>query len=337
MKQKATYLLLILACTAGNVRAQDIHFSQFHVAPLVYNPAFVGAFDGDWRFIGNQRSQWRSVTVPYNTIGGSAEWRNTRVINGLHTAGSIYQDRAGDSRLNTIAINLAGAFQIAASDDSLHRFTVGAQFGLTHRKIDYGDLRYDSQWTGFNYSSALNSGEQFARDARSYANVNVGLGWHYFSDRRHEMQAGIALHNVNAPKQSFFDDPSVRLDMRFSLTSWGHWQVDDDWDAIGGLMLSRQGSYTEFIPAAGARYIINESQGLFRTFFAHLAYRTKDAGFVTVGMDYDNWRGAISYDFNTSDLRPASNGRGGLELSLVYIMHKFKPPESRRLLCPEYL
>lgn len=316
---------------------QDIHFSQFHHAPMVYNPALTGAFDGDWRFIGNQRTQWRSVTVPYSTLGSSVDWRNTADREGLHTGLSIYQDRAGDSRLNTLSVNLASALQVARSSDSLHTFTIGMQLGVTHRRIDYSELSYDSQWNGFSYSASANSGEQFARDARAHMNLNLGFAWRYYQGRRHELNAGIALHNANGPRQSFFDDPSIRLDLRVSFSGWGHWEVDEEWDAMGGLLVSRQGTYTEVIPSAGARYIINESQGLFRTLFAYLSYRSRDAGFITVGMDYDQWRGAISYDFNTSDLRPASNGRGGLELSLVYIIHKFRPPERGRLLCPEYL
>lgn len=329
--------LFVLFALALVTQAQDIHFSQFSVAPLVYNPANAGMFDGDVRFIGNQRTQWRSVTLPYSTVGGSVDLNNAFQQDGLGAGLGIYQDRAGDSRLNTLAVSAAGSYRIATSSDSLHRFRIGLQFGFVHRKIDYSDLRYDSQWNGTQYVGSTDPGEQFARDARFYINTSIGLGWEYRINRRKEIQAGLAVHNANAPKQSFFDDPSVALDLRLSISGWGTWQLNEDWDAIGGLLLSRQGTFTEFIPSVGGRYILNDTQGLFRTMFAFAAYRTRDAGFITVGMDYDQWRGAISYDFNTSNLRPASNGRGGLELSLVYIFSRFTPPVSHRSLCPDYL
>ncbi len=332
------YVFISILVFAGHFACgQDIHFSQFAAAPMVYNPALTGLFDGDYRFIGNQRSQWRSVTLPYSTIGGSADWRNSFNQEGLGSGFSLYQDRAGDSRLNTISGNLSAALQIAQSADSLHTFTVGLQFGFVHRKIDYSDLRYDTQWNGTSYNPGADPGESFARDSRFYGNLVLGLGYQYRVDKRNEVQAGFALHNANRPKQSFFDDPSINLDMRFSMSGWATREINADWDATGGLLLSRQGTYTEFIPVVGGRYIIMDSRGLFRTFFAHIAYRTRDAGFITLGMDYDNWRGAVSYDFNTSGLRPASNGRGGLEVSLVYIMRKFVPPIDRRVLCPDYL
>ena len=73
------------------------------------------------------------------------------------------------------------------------------------------------------------------------------------------------------------------------------------------------------------------------TFFGGLYYRTRDAGYIVAGMDYDNWRVGLSYDLNISDLRPASNGRGGLEISVVYIMRKIQPPALKYKYCPDYL
>src|SRR3954471_19404848 len=54
-----------------NIIAQDIHFSQFNRSPLNLNPANTGLFDGDFRFSGIHRNQWKSVTVPYKTFSGA--------------------------------------------------------------------------------------------------------------------------------------------------------------------------------------------------------------------------------------------------------------------------
>ncbi len=317
--------------------AQDIHFSQFEVAPMVYNPALAGVFDGDARFIANQRTQWRSVTIPYSTIGFSADVNGALERDALGAALSLYQDRAGDSRLNTFRADLAASYRIAASADSAHSFFAGLQMGVTHRAIDYSDLNYDNQWNGFAFDPNTDPNEQYTREARAHVNLNVGFAWHYREDRRNELTAGISLHHLNRPEQSFFDDPSINLDMRFSLTAFGVRQINEEWDAMGGLLLSRQGTYTEFIPGAGARYVMNESRGLFRAVFGGIYWRTRDAGYILAGVHYDDWRVGVSYDINTSDLRPASAGRGGLELSIVYILRKFEPPVIRRRLCPDYL
>lgn len=331
-----TLAVIIMICPLW-VLSQDIHFSQFDVAPLVYNPAFIGNFDGDIRFIGNQRTQWRSVTVPYSTIGVSGEMSQINDIPRVSGGASIYQDRAGDSRLNTLQINLAGSYEIKRSIDSLHRFTAGFQTGITHRNIDYSELRYDNQWNGANYDPGIDPGERYSRDARTNLNMNLGVGWYYFKDRRNHKEVGLALHHLHKPKQSFFDDPSIGLDRRFSMVASGVTRLNYDWDLMGSLLLSRQGEFTEFNTGLGARYILMDKNQFFRTVFAGFYFRTKDAGYLLAGMDYDACRFGVSYDFNLSDLKPASAGKGGFEFSVVYILRKFKPVLKTRKICPDYL
>ena len=66
---KLLYLLCLLCfMMTSSVRSQDIHWSQFNDNQLFQNPGHAGHFDGDYRFIGNYRDQWRSVTVPFSTM-----------------------------------------------------------------------------------------------------------------------------------------------------------------------------------------------------------------------------------------------------------------------------
>jgi hypothetical protein len=62
------FLLLIV-----QVNGQDIHWSQYNDNPLFQNPGNTGNFNGDYRFVGNYRNQWRSVSIPFETIALSAE------------------------------------------------------------------------------------------------------------------------------------------------------------------------------------------------------------------------------------------------------------------------
>jgi len=83
------------------VNAQDIHFTQFDMAPLVINPAFTGMFDGRVRAAGIYRNQWGSVTVPYVTFGASVDMPLLIERNGDYLAAGLqlYQDQAGDGNL----------------------------------------------------------------------------------------------------------------------------------------------------------------------------------------------------------------------------------------------
>ena len=68
------YALLIVMITALRLGAQDIHFSQYNEAPLLVSPALSGV-SYNYRASVLYKDQWRSVTVPYVTYGGSFEAR----------------------------------------------------------------------------------------------------------------------------------------------------------------------------------------------------------------------------------------------------------------------
>ncbi len=91
-----------VAFTAPIAFAQDIHFTQFDMTPLVINPAFTGMFDGQVRAGAIYRNQWASVTVPYVTYGASVDLPLPIERNGDYLAGGLqfYKDQAGDANLS---------------------------------------------------------------------------------------------------------------------------------------------------------------------------------------------------------------------------------------------
>lgn len=104
-------MALALALTLQDAKAQDIHFTQFNMAPLVVNPAFTGGFNGKARVAAIYRNQWKSVTIPFVTYGVSVD---APIINDLThddylAAGiQLYNDKAGDGNLS----NFLGLFRL---------------------------------------------------------------------------------------------------------------------------------------------------------------------------------------------------------------------------------
>ena len=64
------FAFLIVTHTATPLLAQDIHFSQFWMSPLIQNPANAGG-EEDIRAILNYRDQWKSIGTPYKTFNAS--------------------------------------------------------------------------------------------------------------------------------------------------------------------------------------------------------------------------------------------------------------------------
>jgi hypothetical protein len=62
-------------------------------------------------------------------------------------------------------------------------------------------------------------------------------------------------------------------------------------------------------------------------------YRFNDAIIPYVGLEFNDFRIGASYDVNTSSLKPASQARGGMEISIIYTR---RPPDSRGMPCPKF-
>jgi hypothetical protein len=62
--------------------------------------------------------------------------------------------------------------------------------------------------------------------------------------------------------------------------------------------------------------------------------RLKDALIPYIGLEFSGMRIGASYDINTSGLKTASQSRGGMELSLIYI--KRSSEGGRGIPCPKF-
>jgi hypothetical protein len=64
-------------------------------------------------------------------------------------------------------------------------------------------------------------------------------------------------------------------------------------------------------------------------------FRNRDAAIFEVGLKHREYTYRISYDVNISTLKPASNNRGGIEFSVIYVAKRKQPAVSPN--CPRLL
>lgn len=319
------------------MQAQDIHYSQFFNSPLNLNPALTGMFKGDYRFVANLRNQWASVTVPFTTFSLGADAQNPFHTRNLGLGAFINHDQAGDSRFKTVQVNFTGAYIKSLNSDSTLVISGGLLAGVTFRSLTSSALNFDQQYDGYQYDPQLPTGENLDRESRVYPNFNIGVSLYQKMAKRGYILGGISWHNLQKPKQSFFTSNDIKLDRKFNIHAEGAYTVADQWDIIPSVNFQFQGKYSEVVPGVTARYVLTDEKGLFRAVHAGGWFRVKDAFYVLGGIEFDNWKAAVSYDINTSDLVPASNKRGAFELSLIYILDSFNPKRISHRICPNYL
>jgi type IX secretion system PorP/SprF family membrane protein len=307
---------------SSKIFSQDIHFSQFDQAPLWNNPAETGNFIGSARFMGSQRTQWRSVTAAYQTFALSAEMKAVKQ-SPWSVAVLVGNDIAGDSQFRTTQLQTQTSFEKKVKGDSLV-FIPGISLGITSRGFDPSALVYDAQWNGLVFDPSLPNQEVFARYNRTYLTVALGMQakgiWNEMN-----WQGGIALNNLSRIKQSFFNDDEILLDKRLALNFRIRKNLNN---LLSGEIISlyqKQGKMNEFVFGGRAYYSFGTEVWQSRAVFLGLHRRSKDALWLDCGAQYDQWRFGISYDINTSKLRPASAAKGGMEVSLSYII----PPKPK--------
>lgn len=315
--------------------AQDIHWSQFNDNPLFQNPGHAGHFNGDYRFVANYRDQWRSVTVPFSTISFSADTRLQRNKNvGLGLL--VFHDVVGDGKLRTLEVQGNASFLMKLTQDSTHTLRPGINIGMNHRQVNWDQFYFDNQFNGINYDPSLPSNEIFQTDRKTNLSFGIGTIYEYIKDKRRKVTAGIGFYNLNRPNQGFYGQ-TIPRDIRMNIFAKGLYKLDVDWDLVPGINISMQGKYREIILGSSVKYTLIDKAGTYRALYGGLWYRNRDAGYISVGMDFQDWFVGLSYDVNFSKLVPASNARGGFEIAARYILHHFKPKKVTHRVCPDYI
>lgn len=332
------------------VCAQDFHYSQFYNAPLHLNPALTGIFRGDVRFMGNYKSQWTDVPVDYKTVTLAIDkkfLKNTGTNNSFFSGGVAFNyDRAGDSKLTWANLDLNLSYTKAFSPKVI--LSGGVKGALIQRGFDSGDLRYDNQFDELRGIVDLNlpTGEAFDTDGKVFGDLSAGINLRlqseqtstlvFRNDRRSKLDIGVALHHILKPDQAFYNDVKVPLESRLSPYAIGVLQVLPLVDVKAAVTYQNQGPfYDEFVAMLSGRVWVKNSLSKQISLSAGMGLRRdaiQDSYWPTFEVTYDNWRVGLNYDFNTSQFDIATENRGGMELSVRYIIRKIRLPEFK--VCP---
>lgn len=311
---------------------QDIHWSQFNDNQLYQNPAHAGHFDGDVRFIGNYRDQWRSVTVPFSTTAISVDTKFKKIGLGLN----LFNDQAGDGKFRTVEVQGNISYAINLGKDSTHVIRPGINFGMNHRQINWDALYFDTQYNGYVFNSAAPTFENYQSDRKTNATLGAGFIYEWRKSDRFKVLLGSSVFNLNTPNQGFYN-VEVKRAIRSNSFIKGTFTLNEKWDLIPSVQYSAQDVYKELIFGGSGKYYLNHPKKVYAAIYGGLWYRNSDAAYISVGYDYADLFVGISYDINFSKLVPASRARGGIEFAVRYIIKKFKPKRIIHRVCPDYI
>mgnify|MGYP002856959597 CR=1 FL=1 len=185
-------------------------------------------------------------------------------------------------------------------------------------------MLFGSQWNEQTFDPSIVSGEVLAAGGFGYWDVHTGMSITYLQPDFFSLYFDGSIMHINRPNESFLGDVN-RIGQRPVIHIGG-----SVW--LGNLSLEPAAYYTtqkkasELVLGTNIAFALKDG---YRSAASKLylgawvrfndGLNQNDAFIIKTGLEMNAYRFLLSYDINTSSLRPATKMRGGLELSLVHV------------------
>lgn len=336
--KKNLFTLLIGVSLVSVTKAQDPNFSQFFASPLTLNPALTGKFDGAFRVAGNYRNQWPTINNAFVTKTVSLDFgimkNRLDEIDQLGVGILAVTDRAGDGVLTT---NYAGgsiAYHKGLDEDGFHQIGAGFQGTFVSKRLDVTKVTFADQLTPLGFTGVTNEIFDSKQINVSYFDLNAGVLYNGSTNGYNNFYIGASMYHINRPKESF-QGGDYLLNTRTTIQAGGKIPVGSYNYLHIAANHSMQANAHNTVVGGAFSYNVNNNDEDPVNVFIGAWYRLNDAAIPYFGLEFKGVHIGASYDANTSSLKPASNSRGGMELSLIYIK-KPSDPNAKKLNCPRF-
>ncbi len=339
----AALILIVLSLIGPAARAQDPGFSQFFASPLTLNPALTGKFNGVVRVAGNYRNQWPSINQAFITSTISVDapiLRGKLPDNDTWGIGMMAMtDKTASGILNSNFFSFSTAYHKSLDEDGYHQIGVGFQGTYANKSLDgtrltFEDgLQLDGTWLR-SPTEQINS--EFVNV--HYFDMNLGVLYNASTNGNNNYYLGASAYHLNHPKESFLGVDTINVPTRITLHGGGFFPIAGSGSTIyvSGLFNNQAGSREVVFGGAWAINANNDETDPVN-FYAGIWGRfttSTDALIPYVGLDYNSFSLGVTYDVNVSALQTASQSRGGIEISLIYIK---KASDGRKAVpCPKF-
>ena len=325
-------LFLVLTTT---VKAQDIHYAQYNYSPLNLGGAASSLMNADLRIAANNRRQWNSVTIPYQTFSIGAEEKLNYFSDQLNnfTGGIlINQDKAGDGAYRTMNCYFSMGYQYAITKDSTSWIALAVSPGFSQKNIDFNKLTFDNQYLGDLFNPMAPTGENPSNSRLSYFDMGASFLFHQLKNNQHFYLIYQNRH-LNRANQNFYSSTIFKQSIYHQIVVGDYIHNANGLTYFPSISFSKQNRFLECV--IGAEVMLPSAQKN-QSLVGGLHYRLKDAIIPSIAINYNKFRVGLSYDINISSLKTASHSKGGAEISIIYQTLQIKAKPQQKTICPIY-
>ncbi len=334
-------ILTLITCAAlvSVSTAQDPNFSQFFASPLTLNPALTGKFDGVYRVATNYRSQWPSIYNAFTTATASIDFgilkNRLPDIDQLGVGIMAFTDKAGQGGpLTDNYAALSVAFHKGIDENGFNQIGAGFQGTFVNKRLDITKVQFEDQLTPLGFTGITS--EVFANNQINvkYFDMNAGVLYNGSTNGYNSFYLGASMYHINRPKETF-QGGQFYLAARTTIQAGGKIPIGQyNYFHFSANHSMQANAHNTMIGGAYSLNLNNDRDNPSNLYLGSW-FRFGDAVIPYIGLEFGEFQIGATYDVNISKLKPASNLRGGAEISLIYIK-KPADPNVKNLNCPKF-
>ena len=330
--------LIVCAALVSESIAQDPNFSQFFASPLTLNPALTGKFDGIYRFAMNYRNQWPTINNAFTTATASLDFgilkNHLPDIDQFGIGIMGFTDKSGNGVLQNNSASLSLAYHKGLDENGDHQIGAGFQTSFVNKRLDITKVYFEDQLTPLGFTGVTN--EIFSNNQVNvkYVDVNAGLFYNGSTNGYNNFYLGASMYHINRPKESF-QGGQFYLSARTTIQAGGKIPVGTYNYLHFAANHSIQAKAHNTMLGGAYSLNVNNDENNPTNIYLGGWFRFGDAVIPYIGLEFGEFHIGATYDVNISSLKPASNVRGGAEISLIYIK-KPLDPNAKKMNCPKF-
>jgi type IX secretion system PorP/SprF family membrane protein len=302
------------------------------------NPAYTGKFNGTYRFSGNFKKQWPTVNNAFTTSTAAIDFsildKNLPDNDTWGVGLMAVNDQSGNKILNNSFYTLSTAYTKTLDEDGMHQLAIGFQGTYASKRLDLRRADFEDELTALGFTGMTTEAFTNSPFPINYLDINTGFMYSLSTNGDNSFYIGGSVYHVNRPSESF-NGGNYLLNTRTTLHGGSYFPLGQYAFFHASIMHQVQGVAKETIAGAAFSYTMGGSAENPFELYAGAWYRFGDALIPYMGIEVNHFRIGVSYDINTSTLKPASFSRGGTELSIIYI-NPFSDPLKRKINCPKF-
>ena len=214
---KYTFIIFLIFIFT-EVKSQDPNYSQFTHNPIYYNPAYTGISSGmTMRF--NYRKQWANLPVDFKSYNFNIDLA-ARTTSGSGGIGLMVDKNTKGFGLEETRVGLPISVRVPLYENLLVQ--MGVMTSFVQKSLNWGNLVFGDQLDprfGNVYPSDF---VPPINNKVTYPDFDIGLAFRLvestWSGKQIIATAGVAVHHVFAPNESFYDSDPARLPRKLVIT-----------------------------------------------------------------------------------------------------------------------